>query len=798
MQPLRGAAVSGTFGPQTLAACKQATIWPRLTMLAPARSNLLTRLVDPRIQAEAVAGGWEIFSVLLFVSAVVPAAFSSIWPPVIFGASMLLSAAAARSLTQRGSTGFAIAGAIRAVSWPLAVSPVLAATGSRAMVAAVAFGLMAGGIRRAIYRRMLGDPPDLHPGNPTLSTQDREIAALQRTLRSHLSESAMVAGIVGGHTMLLFSVAFLRTQSQVIFKAWWEIVPILALLGTGGFTFAVRPTTSAVLAALKAGKDADKAVLLRGLSQAVALPNVLAWLNFGVWFACTVVGVFYFRPGPASWQPADAVMQIGFGSLFAWGVSFYQRAWHRDTAAPAVAVLRGWTGSAASADSVSLRDRMLRDFGLPLLFSVTLSLFSSIGLYRALGSDLTIREDFNAITALFASFLLLVLAVGGVVARAAHELSRPMMQLAQAADLVAHGKLEHAVPRVTGPVEVVGLGQSIEGMREALARTIAELEQERAGLEAKVEARTAELSRALEELKHAQTALIHNERMASIGELVAGVAHEIYNPLNAIAGSAEPLERVVGEVRQVIDAYRAAERDLPPERRRDIIALREQLDLDASLDDLKGISTVVRRAIDRSVRIVQNLKHFSRATGEMAPSDLHAGLEETLMLLAPRLRHASIRVDKRYGDLPLVVCRAGEMNQIFMNLLTNAIQALEHAGPTNGAPPAGPVDEALAAAPAEHVIEIETWVDQEQAAIAVADSGPGVPKEIEKRIFAPFFTTKPRGQGTGLGLSISTDIARRHGGTLSLEPSQRGGARLVCRIPLIRERRESRGLDLPT
>ena len=254
------------------------------------------------------------------------------------------------------------------------------------------------------------------------------------------------------------------------------------------------------------------------------------------------------KPGPASWQIGDAVMQVAVGSLFALGVAFYQRAWHREAMAPAEERLRRWTVTEKIAEPTPLRLRMLLDFGLPLLFTAALSLFSSIGLYRALGSGLGVREDFNAVSALFASFLMLVIAVGGVVARAARDFSRPMTTLAGAADRVARGQLDAAVPRVVGPVEVVGLGESIERMREGLARTIDELEEERAGLEANVEARTAELRKALEELKRAQAALIHGERLASIGELVAGVAHEIYNPLNAVAGAAVPLEGLAGRL----------------------------------------------------------------------------------------------------------------------------------------------------------------------------------------------------------------------------------------------------------
>jgi len=409
---------------------------------------------------------------------------------------------------------------------------------------------------------------------------------------------------------------------------------------------------------------------------------------------------------------------------------------------------------------------MLLDFGLPLLFTAALSLLSSIGLYRALGSALSLREDFNAISALLASFVILVIAVGGVLMRAARELSVPMTRLARAADQVAQGQLDAAVPKVRGPIEVVGLGESIERMRETLAHTIGELSKDRAGLEANVEARTAELRRALEELKRTQAALIQGERLATIGELVAGVAHEINNPLNAIAGAAVPLEELAHGIKEVVEAYQAIEPVLPAEQRRALSELRARVDLAGSLEDLVGISTVIKRASDRSVKIVQNLRNFSSVSGEAVPTDLHIGLEETLMLLAPRLRQAQIQVVRRFGELPPVICRAGEMNQVFMNLLVNAIQALEQA------------------AIGDATIVIETRTSGEMAEVSITDNGPGVPASLEQRVFDPFFTTKPRGQGTGLGLSISTDIARRHGGSLGLLCPEGGGARFLCRIPV--------------
>jgi two-component system, NtrC family, sensor kinase len=746
------------------------------------RRGFLARFDDAPTRAELIAVGWEFFSAMLFVSAVVPAAFDTGLVELIFVGSMVLSAVVARPLLGLGVRGYAWAGALRALAWPLSVAPLVGVEGPQVFIAALAFGLMAGGMRRAVYRRFCDTP---------LSVLSPE--KIRSSLRARLAETAMTAGIVGGHIMLLFSVAFLRTQSRVIYRLWFEIVPALALIGTVAFTLAVIPATKDIIEALGSmsgdprarssdgGADAD--LFRRATKQAQKLPDTLAYLNFGVWFACTAFGVFYVRPGPAAWKVGDAVMQLGFGSLFAWGVAFYQRLWNRDLVAPVLWHLRRFAAGESVAppanEPLPLRARMLRDFGLPLVFMAVLSLLSSIGLYRTLATELTLREDFNAVTALFSSFAILLLALGGLVMRAARDLSRPMAELAGAADRIASGKLEAAVPPVAAPVEVVGLGESIERMRQALAHTIVELEVERAGLEEKVEARTAELRRALEELKQAQAALVQGERLATIGELVSGVAHEINNPLNAIAGASVPLEELVADLRQILDAYRAVEKDLPPARRVELERLRSQLDLEASLDDLVGISSVIRRATDRSVRIVTNLRNFSRTSAEAVPTDLHACVEETLMLLAPRLRQANIAIDKSFAELPLVVCRAGEMNQIFMNLLVNAVQALEQS------------------APAEPQIRIESFVDGDSACVAVSDNGPGVPGDIVDRVFDPFFTTKPRGQGTGLGLSISTDIARRHGGSLALEPTlgkPRGpvetGARFVCRLPIRGLRRE--------
>jgi two-component system NtrC family sensor kinase len=700
--------------------------------------------------AELTAFGWESVSGLLFAAAVSPAVVTCPWPTIVFSASLVLSAILAPAVLRSGRMW--IVDVTRAVCWALAMLPVVTVTGPRALLGAGAFGLMASGVRRALYRHARDGEGD--------GTR----AALRRTLDVRLAESTFVVGVVAGHILMLFLVAFLGTTNDQIRNAWWQVLPWLTLGGTLLFTLAVPRATFAVREALAAGSRGQPALLGRGLGRALHLPGQLALVNFGLWLACTTIGAFGFRT-LFGWTPTDAAIVLALGVLFAWGISFYQRSWHLSILAPAVDELRKF-GAVAPFDGHegSLRRRMLLDFGLPLVFSCALSLFSSLGLYRTLVGAL--GSNTKVVLAVVGSFVLLVVIAGGVIAGAARELSRPMSALAEAADRVGRGDLTAVVPFVAGPNEVTHLGQSIERMRRTLGDTIAELEAERAGLEEKVAARTTALSRALSELKEAEAALLHREKMASLGQLVAGVAHEINNPLNAIAGSAQSLDERIEETLRVLAAYRDAGADLSPAKKRELERVCNEIDLEATVEDLRGISKVIHRGTDRAVRIVRQLLHFSRTTTDGAPSDVHAGLDEALSLLGTHLRHANIAIEKQYGELPEVFVRADEVNQIFLNVLTNALSALM-----------GRSDAA---------IRVMTRVAAGIVEIAIEDNGPGVPVPLRTRIFDPFFTTKPAGQGTGLGLSISAQIAARHGGTLTVEDAPGGGARFLLRLPTTR------------
>jgi C4-dicarboxylate-specific signal transduction histidine kinase len=190
---------------------------------------------------------------------------------------------------------------------------------------------------------------------------------------------------------------------------------------------------------------------------------------------------------------------------------------------------------------------------------------------------------------------------------------------------------------------------------------------------------------------------------------------------------------------------------------------------------------VIRRASERTVRIVQALSGFARTSVEAVPSNLDVALDETLALLGGRLRQAAIEVDRLGEPLPLVTCRSHEISQIFLNVIVNAIDAIEGVGAA-----VDPEDRAVR----PRRIAVRTERIEGEVVLAFSDTGPGLSAALADRAFEPFVTTKPAGQGTGLGLSISRDLARRHGGRLEVErDTSLGGARFVLRLPVAGPRR---------
>jgi light-regulated signal transduction histidine kinase (bacteriophytochrome) len=296
-------------------------------------------------------------------------------------------------------------------------------------------------------------------------------------------------------------------------------------------------------------------------------------------------------------------------------------------------------------------------------------------------------------------------------------------------------------------------------------------------LERQVAERTAELSQTLENLQKAQTQLIQTEKMSSLGQLVAGVAHEINNPVNFIYGNLTHVTRYARDLLELVQLYQQCcpNPDVP------VQAKVEEIDLDFLEQDFPKTLASMRVGADRIRQIVLSLRNFSRVDqAEVKSIDIHEGLDSTVLILQHRLKNKStalnIHLIKDYGDLPLVECYAGQLNQVFMNLMGNAIDALEdqHLGASGQGRSEPPT------------IWIQTKrLNSEWVAIRIQDNGSGMTEETRRHLFDPFFTTKPVGKGTGLGLSISHQIiTEKHGGQLRCISAPGQGAEFIIEIPV--------------
>jgi two-component system, NtrC family, sensor kinase len=289
-----------------------------------------------------------------------------------------------------------------------------------------------------------------------------------------------------------------------------------------------------------------------------------------------------------------------------------------------------------------------------------------------------------------------------------------------------------------------------------------------------------ELKQVLAELHQTQAQMVQSEKMSALGQMVAGVAHEINNPINFIQGNLAPIEQYTQDLLKLLHAYQQ-HYPHPPESLQAELA---RVDLDFLQEDMRKLLCSMNMGSDRICAIVQSLRNFSRLDEAAYKAvDIHEGIESTLMILQHRLhptaQRPAIQVLKDYGQLPLVECYAGQLNQVFMNLLTNAIDALEEANQ-------GRNHQEMAAH--ANTIWIQTGKRGENwVTITITDNGSGIPDAIQAKLFNPFFTSKPVGKGTGLGLSISYQIVtEKHGGKLWFDSTHGGDTKFIMEIPVRR------------
>jgi two-component system, NtrC family, sensor kinase len=328
---------------------------------------------------------------------------------------------------------------------------------------------------------------------------------------------------------------------------------------------------------------------------------------------------------------------------------------------------------------------------------------------------------------------------------------------------------EEVIARVNTHLQIHHLMQELEAKNTLLSQFNEDLEQ-------KVLARTIEL-------QQAQLQVIQQEKLSSLGQMVAGVAHEINNPVNFIYGNISHANQYVEDLFSLIQTWRNSRSELPPEVQQKIA----QIDLEFLQSDLPKILSSMYVGAERIREIVSSLRTFSRLDeAEYKTVDIHNGIDSTLMILQHRLREEPneplIQIVKKYGDLPLIDCYPGQLNQVFMNLLANSIDALHEQNQ-------GRSLQDIATNPSQITIQTGALAG-DRAYIKISDNGAGIPEELHGKIFDPFFTSKPVGKGTGLGLSISHQIiVERHGGKIEFSSEKGQGTEFLIEIPI------SQGLD---
>ena len=334
-------------------------------------------------------------------------------------------------------------------------------------------------------------------------------------------------------------------------------------------------------------------------------------------------------------------------------------------------------------------------------------------------------------------------------------LIKPINILIKSLSDFAQGNFSHRLEE-TNYLEINRLIRSYNEMAESLEKLYQSLEQQ-------VKDRTKELEVAYSELKSTQAMMVHSEKMKSLGELVAGITHEINNPVNFIYGNLIHLKNYINDLMSLIEAYSELDEQLSEENKQKIKDLKEEIDLDFLKEDLPELIRSCQEGTERTKNIVLDLKNFSRLEEAVINNvDLPKELDTTLNILHNKFKN-KITVHKEYQEnLPHVEAYGGQLNQVFMNILDNAAFAIQEKG--------------------------DVWIrlksTDKTAIIEVEDNGCGMDEKTRKKVFDPFFTTKAVGQGTGLGMAISYKVIKNHNGKIDLVSEQGKGSRFTIVLPL--------------
>ena len=337
-------------------------------------------------------------------------------------------------------------------------------------------------------------------------------------------------------------------------------------------------------------------------------------------------------------------------------------------------------------------------------------------------------------------------------------ISVPVLALRDAADKVGKGDLTQRVVNKSGD-EIGELATAFNKMVTDLEKAREERNKANADLAKANEA----LNQTVSDLKATQDQLIQAEKMASLGQLTAGIAHEINNPINFVSANIQPLKDDLRDILELVGVYeKAIKEHLPKKEAGELQQLRENIKMDTTLQEVNDLLKGMEEGAKRTSEIVKGLRNFSRLDQNVFLSaDINESLDSCLVLLNNSYKNR-IKIVRQFGQIPEVDCLPGQINQVFMNILSNAIQAI----------------------PAEGTIFVKTWPVDATVKISIRDTGTGMPEDVQKKIFDPFFTTKGVGKGTGLGMSISFGIIQKHNGKIELFSKPGEGTEFVITIPV--------------